>query len=236
MSNLINEMLINCVHLGHKSNLMNKLMKPYIVDIKSELSIINLEKTNSSFIKVLNIIKKLTIMNKIILIVCNKKYTKNLIKIASKSVNLPYVNKRWLGGTLTNFESFKNSVNRIEYLKSIIKMRKKIGIKKRYIYMYLKKIKSSRKLIIGIEKLKKIPDFIFIIDSKQNKNLILEAKKINIPVACVVDSDSSPLNIDFVIPGNDDSIKSISFYIRKIIEVIKKSRELVVLKKKNENR
>lgn len=106
----------------------------------------------------------------------------------------------------------------------MLRIKKKIKLKKRYMYMYSKKIKSARKLILGIEKLKKIPDFIFSIDSKHHKNLILESKKMKIPIACVVDSDSSPLNIDFVIPGNDDSIKSVSFYIKYVIKAINEAR------------
>lgn len=87
-------MLSYSVHLGHKSNLMNKLMKPYIINIKNELNIINLEKTALMFLKVIDIIKDLINYNKIILIVCTKKHTRNLIKFASKSINMPYVNQR----------------------------------------------------------------------------------------------------------------------------------------------
>lgn len=126
-----------------------------------------------------------------------------------------------MGGTLTNFNSLLYSVNRTNYLKKILRERKKIKLKKRYFYIYKKKIKTSKRLTDGIKNLKKLPDFIFTIDSKYHKNLISEANKMKIPISCVVDTDSSPLNINYVIPGNDDSFKSIYFFIKKIIITIK---------------
>ncbi|ALP70015.1 SSU ribosomal protein S2p (SAe) [Candidatus Nasuia deltocephalinicola] len=217
---IINEMLSNNIHLGHKKNLLNKSMELYILNLNDKIHIINLEITLRSLIKIKKLMGNLKKLNKKILIVCVEKNTREFVKKYSKKVNMPYVNKRWLGGGLTNFKTLKGSIDNMNYIKIILKDNK-FKIKKKRKRILKKKLKKLKSFLNGLKNLKNLPDYIFVINVKKNKNLIKESKKMKIPSIAVVDTNDSTKNIDYLIPGNDDSFKSIIFYIKKITSYIK---------------
>ncbi|WP_259286063.1 30S ribosomal protein S2 [Candidatus Nasuia deltocephalinicola] len=216
---IINKMLTNNVHLGHKKNLLDQSMKKFIININKKTHIINLEITLKSIKNISFILKNIKKNNKKFLIVCVEKKTTKIIRAASEKINMPFVCKRWLGGTFTNFKTLKITVNSINYLKMIIDDdNSKIKKKKKEIYK--KKFKKSMSFIEGLINMKTLPEYLFVINVKKNKNAIKEAKKMNITTIGIVDTNNSTKNIDYIIPGNDDSYKSIFFFIKKIVEII----------------
>ncbi|XXS36716.1 MAG: 30S ribosomal protein S2 [Candidatus Nasuia deltocephalinicola] len=216
---LINEMLINNVHIGHKKKLLNQSMKKFIININKKIYIINLEKTLEKLLIVSKILKDIKKENKKILFLCTEKKTKDVVKTAAESINMPYVNKRWLGGSFTNFKTLRISINKMNYIREILK-NKNFKMKKRKRRIYEKKLLRLESFFKGLEKLKNLPDYIFIIGLKKNKNAIKESKKMGIVSIGIVDTNNSSKNIDYIIPGNDDSFKSITFYIKKIVKII----------------
>ncbi|WP_259288666.1 30S ribosomal protein S2 [Candidatus Nasuia deltocephalinicola] len=215
----INEMLTNNVHLGHRKNLLNQSMKKFIININKKINIINLEITLKSLKNISFILKNAKKNNKKILIVCVEKKTIKIIKSASKKINMPFVCKRWLGGTFTNFKTLKTTVNNINYLKMIIDDNNS-KIKKKKKEIYKKKFNKSMSFLEGLINMKNLPEYLFVINVKKNKNALEEAKKMNISTIGLVDTNNSTKNIDYIIPGNDDSYKSIFFFIKKIVEII----------------
>ncbi len=216
---IINEMLTNNIHLGHRKNLLDQSMKKFIININKKISIINLEVTLKSLKNISLILKNAKKNNKKILIVCVEKKTIKIIKSASKKINMPFVCKRWLGGTFTNFRTLKTTINNINYLKMIID-NNNAKIKKKKKEMYKKKFKKSMSFLEGLINMKNLPEYLFVINVKKNKNALEEAKKMNISTIGLVDTNNSTKNIDYIIPGNDDSYKSIFFFIKKIVEII----------------
>ncbi|WP_259286307.1 30S ribosomal protein S2 [Candidatus Nasuia deltocephalinicola] len=216
---IINEMLTNNIHLGHKKNLLNQSMKKFIININKKIDIINLEITLKSLKNISYILKNVKKNNKKILIVCVEKKTIKIIKSASKKINMPFVCKRWLGGTFTNFKTLKTTVNNINYLKMMIDDNES-KIKKKKKEIYKKKFKKSMSFLEGLINMKDLPEYLFVINVKKNKNALEEAKKMNISTIGLVDTNNSTKNIDYIIPGNDDSYKSIFFFIKKIVKII----------------
>lgn len=216
---LINKMMSNNVHLGHKKNKLHYSMKNYVININKKIHIINLEITIKALYVVKNILKDVRKFNKKLLFICIEKKTKKIIKLLAKSVNMPYVNKRWLGGSLTNFKTLKNSIENMNYLKSILK-NKNFIMKKKKERLFKKKLKRKKSFLNGLIGLRKLPEYVFIINLKKHKNVLKETKKMNITSIAVIDSDNSTKNVDYIIPGNDDSYKSILFFLKKIVSFI----------------
>ncbi len=216
---IINEMLTNNIHLGHKKNLLNQCMKKFIININKKIDIINLEITLKSLKNISYVLKNIKKNNKKILIVCVEKKTIKIIKSASEKINMPFVCKRWLGGTFTNFRTLKTTVNNVNYLKIMIDDNES-KIKKKKKEIYKKKFKKSMSFLEGLINMKDLPEYLFVINVKKNKNALEEAKKMNISTIGLVDTNNSTKNIDYIIPGNDDSYKSIFFFIEKIVKII----------------
>ncbi|WP_259289704.1 30S ribosomal protein S2 [Candidatus Nasuia deltocephalinicola] len=216
---IINEMMTNNVHLGHKKNLMNQNMKKFIININKKVHIINLEITFKSLKNISIMLKNIKKNNKSFLIVCVEKKMKKIVKTIFKKMNNPFVCKRWLGGTFTNFETLKTTINNVNYLKIIVK-NKNNKLKKKKIETYKKKIKKSMSFLEGLINMKILPEYLFVINVKKNKNALEEAKKMNISTIGIVDTNNSTKNIDYLIPGNDDSYKSIFFFIKKIVKML----------------
>ena len=226
MHNLsLKEMIDAGVHFGHQTKYWNPKMKPFIFTTYKKLHIINLEKSVEQFNKALEYIDKISKNNSKILFVGTKRAARELIKKHAIDCDMPYVNTRWLGGTLTNFNTVKKSIEKLENLNSDINSNiSGDSMTKKEALVVKKQISKLDKNLSGIKKLTKVPDALFIIDTGYERIAIQEANKLNIPVIAIVDSNNSFDGVDYMIPGNDDSMSSINLFLTEVTKIIKNNR------------
>ena len=207
----IKQLLEAGVHLGHKTLRWNPKMKKFIFGEKNSIHIIDLTQTVVYFKNALSEVYKCISNGGKILIVSTKKQASEQIKILAKDTDQFYVNYRWLGGMLTNWNTIQNSIKRLKMLEDRLS-KEDTGFTKKEI---LKLTKEKEKLQIslgGIADMKKLPQMIFIIDTNIESIAVAEARKLNIPIVAILDTNSDPTNIQFPIPGNDDARRSINLY------------------------
>ncbi|MGR9072420.1 MAG: 30S ribosomal protein S2 [Gammaproteobacteria bacterium] len=207
------QMLEAGVHFGHQTRYWNPRMAPFIFGSRSSIHIINLEKTLPLFNDAMNYLGQMAANKGNILFVGTKKAARKAVAEEAKRCGMPYVNYRWLGGMLTNFKTIKKSINRLKELEAMkadgsihqrFSKKEALGIERE-----LEKLERS---LGGIKEMNGVPDALFILDVGYEKNAVNEAKKLGIPVIGIVDTNNSPDNIDYIIPGNDDSIRAIKLY------------------------
>ncbi|GDX84495.1 MAG: 30S ribosomal protein S2 [Methylococcaceae bacterium] len=207
------EMLEAGVHFGHQTRYWNPKMANYLFGSRSKIHIINLDKTLPLFNDAMNYLGQMSANKGTVLFVGTKKAARKVVAEQATLCGMPYVNHRWLGGMLTNFKTIKKSISRLkelEAMKADGSMHQRFG-KKEALGMERELEKLERSLG-GIKDMKGVPDVIFVLDVGYEKNAIAEAIKLGIPVVGIVDSNNSPDNIDYIIPGNDDSIRAIKLY------------------------
>jgi len=221
VSNLsIKEMINAGVHFGHQSKYWNPKMRPFIYTTFKKLHIINLEKSIVHFNNAKNFIEKITKNNSKILFVGTKRAARDIIAKYATQAKMPYVNIRWLGGMLTNFDTVKKSIQKLDNLNSQLNTALIDGLTKKETLVIKKQISKLEKNLSGIKHLETTPDALFVIDTRYEKIAIQEANKLNIPVIAVVDSNNSFDGVDYMIPGNDDSMSSIELFVKEITDII----------------
>ncbi len=212
----LEEMLQAGVHFGHQTKYWNPKMKPFIFGSRNKIHIINLEHTVEMIKPALKYIETLAQKNNKILFVGTKRTATKIIKDEATRCDMPYVNERWLGGMLTNYKTIRSSIKRLEDLLrqkedgTFAKITKKEGLK------IQRDIDRLQKSIGGITEMGGLPDALFIIDVNRESIAVSEASKMGIPIVGIVDTNSNPDGIDYVIPGNDDSIRSIALFARAV--------------------
>jgi len=210
------------VHLGHRVSEVYPKNAPFLQGIKGSIHIIDLEKTKSKLEEALKFIEKLVSENKTILLVGTKIQIRDLVRKTAEECSVPYINQRWLGGTFTNFETIKK---RIKYFKEL-KEKKNKGELEKYTKkeraVFERELQKLEKKFKGIENMESLPDAVFILDMKNNISAVEEAKRKNIKVIALVDTDANPLLADYPIPANDDAITSVQYFLTKFEEVIKR--------------
>jgi len=194
-------------------------MKPFIFGEKNSVHIIDLSQTLELLNKALLEMHKCASARGKILFVSTKKQASEIVANVAKETNNFYVNHRWLGGMLTNWNTINQSIKRLKRIEEDLKLEDTGFTKKELIKMSMEKDKLERSLG-GISNMKKLPDMIFVIDTNIESLAVLEGKKLGIPIVAIVDSNSNPENIDFPIPGNDDARRSISLYCDLIQKTI----------------
>ena len=212
----IKDLLQAGVHFGHQQRFWNPKMDEFIFDTRKKISIINLELTQEHLSAAASKVEDICSKGNKILFVGTKRSASKTIKEEASQIGLPYVDKRWLGGTLTNWKTIRGSIRRlidIEEMMSSGRIEKLIKKEAVEIQKEYTKLQAS---VGGIKDMKGLPDAIFVIDVKYEKIAVLEAKKMGIPVIALVDTNSDPDGIDTIIPGNDDAIRSIRL-ITKVI-------------------
>ena len=215
------QMLEAGVHFGHQTRYWNPKMATYLFGSRNKIHIIDLEKTLPMFNDAMNYLGQMTANKGTILFVGTKKAARKVVAEEAKRCGMPYVNHRWLGGMMTNFKTIKKSINRLkelEAMKADGTLHQRFG-KKEALGMERELEKLERSLG-GIKDMKGVPDVIFILDVGYEKNAISEAKKLGIPVVGIVDSNNSPEKIDYVIPGNDDSIRAVKLYCESVSSAV----------------
>ena len=212
----IKDLLQAGVHFGHQKRFWNPKMDEFIYDTRKKISIIDLELTQEHLSAAASKVEDICSKGNKILFVGTKRSASKTIKEEASKIGLPYVDKRWLGGTLTNWKTIRGSIRRlidIEEMMSSGRIEKLIKKEAVEIQKEYTKLQAS---VGGIKDMKGLPDAIFVIDVKYEKIAVLEAKKMGIPVIALVDTNSDPDGIDTIIPGNDDAIRSIRL-ITKVI-------------------
>jgi len=219
------QMLEAGVHFGHQTRYWSPKMAPYIFGERNNIHIFNLEKSLPALQDAANYLGKIASKNGKVLFVGTKRAARDAITDASKACNMPYVNRRWSGGMMTNFKTVKVSVKRLLELEamqqdgSLERLSKKeaLGLQREY--------EKLERGMGGIKNMERLPDALFIVDVGHEKIAITEAKKLGIPVVAIVDSNNTPDGVDYVIPGNDDAIRAIQLYSSVISAAIEDGRK-----------
>ncbi|MBA2873964.1 30S ribosomal protein S2 [Thermaerobacillus caldiproteolyticus] len=213
------------VHFGHQTRRWNPKMKKYIFTERNGIYIIDLQKTVKKVEEAYNFVKELAANGGKILFVGTKKQAQDSVKEEAERSGMFYVNQRWLGGTLTNFETIQK---RIKRLKEIEKMEED-GIfdvlPKKEVIRLKKEQERLEKFLGGIKEMKQLPDALFVIDPRKERIAVAEARKLNIPVIGIVDTNCDPDEIDYVIPANDDAIRAVKLLTSKIADAILEAKQ-----------
>ena len=221
----LEEMLQAGVHFGHQTKYWNPKMENHIFGVRDKIHIINLEHTVEMIKPAMKFIESVAAKNNKILFVGTKRTATDIIKNEAVRCSMPYVNERWLGGMLTNYKTIRSSITRLENLLrqkedgTFSKLTKKEGLK------IQRDIDRLQKSIGGVTEMGGLPDALFIIDVKREAIAVSEASKMGIPIVGIVDSNSNPEGIDYVIPGNDDSIRSIALFTEAVADACLKGSE-----------
>jgi small subunit ribosomal protein S2 len=194
-------------------------MAPYIYGHRNKIHIINLEKTQPLFADAMKFARQLASRRGTILMVGTKRQAREVIAMEAKRSGMPFVDQRWLGGMLTNFKTVKGSLKKLKDMKAQVEAGNEIRIKKEAL-MFQRDLAKLEKDIGGIQDMNALPDALFVIDVGYHKIAVAEAKKLGIPIIGIVDSNHSPVGIDYVIPGNDDSSKAVALYARAVADAV----------------
>ncbi len=197
------------VHFGHQTRRWNPKMAEYIFTERNGIYIINLQKTVKKVIEAYNFIKEVAESGEEILFVGTKKQAQDSIKEEAERVGMYYVNARWLGGMLTNFKTIRKRIDRLNQLEKMEADGTFDLLPKKEVAKLNLEIEKLDKYLGGIKDMKKLPGALFVVDPRKEKNAILEAKKLGIPVVAIVDTNCDPDEVDYVIPGNDDAIRAV---------------------------
>jgi len=216
----VRDMLQSGVHFGHQTRRWNPKMKPYIYGPRNGIYIINLDVTKKLFDKACNFVTEEIKGGGSVLFVGTKRQAQDIIREEAGRCGMYYVDHRWLGGMLTNFQTIKNSIDR---LKSIESMKADGSINrfpKKEILLMEKELVKLERNVGGIKDMRGLPSVVFVVDPKKESIAVCEAKKLGIPVVAITDTNCDPDDVDFIIPGNDDAIRSIRLLSSHVAEAI----------------
>lgn len=222
----IRELLEAGVHFGHQTKRWNPKMKKYIFGARNGIYIIDLQQTVKLFKEAHDFIKDIAAEGKDVLFVGTKKQASEALYEEASRAEMFYVENRWLGGMLTNFQTIKNNINRFHFLNSIENDGTLENYPKKEQSKMLKEKEKLEFAIGGISNMKRLPSAIFIIDPKNEAIAVKEGKRLGIPIVAVVDTNCDPDAIDYVIPGNDDAIRSIRLFTSRIADACIEGRQI----------
>ena len=214
------DMLAAGVHFGHQTRFWNPKMAPYIFGARNKIHIVNLEQTLPALTEALGYVRGLAARRNKVLFVGTKRAAAKVIREQAERVGMPFVDQRWLGGMLTNYKTIRQSIRRLTELETqsqdgtFEKLTKKEALQKR------RMMEKLEKSLGGIKNMGGLPDAIFVVDVMHEHIAVSEANKLGIPVVGIVDTNSDPEGVDYVIPGNDDAIRAIRLYVTSIADAI----------------
>ena len=197
------------VHFGHQTRRWNPKMAPYIYTERNGIYIIDLQKTVKKLEEAYAFVRQLSENGQTLLFVGTKKQAQEAIKDEAARCGQYYVNARWLGGMMTNFKTMRTRIDRLNQLKTMQADGTFDMLPKKEVIKHLGEIEKLEKYLGGVKEMKKLPAALFIVDPRKERNAIAEARKLNIPIVAIVDTNCDPDEIDYVIPGNDDAIRAI---------------------------
>ena len=213
------------VHFGHQTRKWNPKMSKYIFNSRNDIHIINLEDTVVLIDKAYDYIKSVASEGKTILFVGTKKQAQKAIEDEAKRCGMYYINSRWLGGTLTNFKTIRSRVERLNKLDNMEKVGEFNLLPKKEVIKLKAERDKLEKNLGGIKEMTKLPDVLFVVDTKKEHIAVQEAKSLGIPVVALLDTNCDPEPIDYVIPGNDDAIRAVSLIAGAMANAVIEAKE-----------
>lgn len=223
------DMLKAGVHFGHQTRYWNPKMGKYIFGARNKIHIINLEKTLPMFNDAMAVVEKIASGKNKILFVGTKRSASKIISEQATRCNMPYVDHRWLGGMLTNYKTIRDSIKRLRDLEAQAADGTFEKLTKKEALMRTRDLEKLERSIGGIKNMGGLPDAMFVVDVDHERIAISEANKLGIPVIGIVDTNSSPDGVDYIIPGNDDAIRAVQLYLNAAADSIKTARELDIV-------
>lgn len=218
------QMLEAGLHFGHQTRRWNPKMRPYIYGPRNGIYIINLDATMRMFRKACSYISETAATGGSILFVCTKRQSQAVIREQAERCGMFYVNHRWLGGMMTNFQTIRNSVERLKRIEAMQKDGSINRFPKHEILQIEKERVKLERNVGGIKDMRKLPDVLFIIDPRKEEIAVDEAKKLGIPVVALTDTNCDPDGVDYMIPGNDDAIRAVRLISSLIAEAVLEGR------------
>ena len=220
------DLLAAGLHFGHETKWWNPRMRPYIYGSRSGIHIVDLNQTLPLFRAALDFISRLGAEGKTILFVGTKRQAQEVIAAEASRVNAFYVNHRWLGGLLTNFQTIRKSIAKFQELRQITENADLGGFSNKAWSRLDKRRRRMEKTLVGIEQMERLPDAVCIVDPKNEMIAVQEARKLRIPIVAIVDTDCDPDLIDYVIPGNDDALRAIQLFASRIAAAFEDGRQV----------
>jgi small subunit ribosomal protein S2 len=214
------DMLKAGVHFGHKTSLWNPKMAGYIYAQRNNIHILDLEKTKAKLSLALSFAKEVAARGGIILFVGTKRQAKDVVKKAAESCGMPYVVTRWLGGMFTNFRTIQKTIKKMERYEKMIQDGEIKKYTKKEQLMIAREVEKMKLFFSGFKDVKKLPDAVFVLDVKYDHIPVEEARQSKVKVVGLVDTNSDPSKVDYIIPSNDDAIKVIEFMANAMAEAI----------------
>ncbi|MDT0497266.1 30S ribosomal protein S2 [Algiphilus sp. W345] len=219
------------VHFGHRTRYWNPRMEPYIFGERNKVHIINLERTLPMLKDACNYASRLAASGGRILFVGTKRAAREAIETEAARCDMPYISQRWLGGTLTNFKTVKQSIKRLTEMEKQVEDGSITRLVKKEQLNFQREIEKLRRSLGGIKQMQSLPDCLFVIDTGYEKIAIQEAKKLGIPIIAVVDTNNDPSPVDSVVPGNDDATRAIRLYTQVLADSIIEGRSSVTTRR-----
>ncbi len=216
----IREMLEAGVHFGHQTDRWHPKMKPYIYTARNGIHIINLKLTVEMFDKAYEVVRDVIASGESIIFVGTKKQAQDVVREQAERTEMYYVINRWLGGTLTNFRTIRQSIEKFNELQKMAEEGTYNVRTKKEVLKLEKKRQRMAKNFSGIASMTKLPGILFLVDPEKDHNAVLEAKKLGIPVVALCDTNVNPELIDYPIPANDDAVRSIKLFVSKIADAV----------------
>ena len=213
------------VHFGHQTRRWNPKMAPYIYTERNGIYIVDLQKTVRKLEEAYNFVRSLAENGQSLLFVGTKKQAQEAIREEATRCGQFYVNARWLGGMMTNFKTMRTRVDRLNQLKTMQEDGTFDMLPKKEVMKHLGEIAKLEKYLGGVTEMKKLPGALFVVDPRKERNAINEARKLNIPIVAIVDTNCDPDEIDYVIPGNDDAIRAIKLISSVMANAIQEGKQ-----------
>lgn len=220
------ELLEAGVHFGHQTQRWNPKMKPYIYGARNGIYVLDLRKTTDLLDKAYEIVREFSARNKNILFVGTKRQAADVVAEEATRAGAYYINRRWLGGLMTNFETIRGRVNKLRELEDFISSGHAEKLPKKEIAQLQRQLNKLSKTLGGIKDMRGLPDLIFVVDQQKELIAIQEANKLNIPVICLADTNANPEGINYIIPGNDDAIRSVKLIASKLADAVLEGKTL----------
>ncbi len=218
------ELLEAGVHFGHQKRYWNPKMAPYIYGVRNGIHIIHLEKTLPLFREALAFLEEVAANGGVVLFVGTKRTASEAVTEEASRCSMPFVNQRWIGGTLTNFKTIRGSVERLKELERMRDEGLLAQYTKKEALRLMRELEKLERALGGIKEMDALPDALFVIDVSYEETAVREAKKLRIPIVAVVDTNGDPEGIDYPIPGNDDAIRANRLYCHKVSTAILEGR------------
>jgi len=222
----LKELLEAGVHFGHQTKRWNPKMAKFIFGEKNDIYIIDLQKTVKKFSEACNFVRKTVAQGEPILFVGTKRQSQDIIEEEAKRCGMFYVNQRWLGGMLTNFMTIKKSIDKLKRLETAREDGTYERLPKKEVIKLEKERLHLEKNLGGIKMMNSLPGAIYVVDTRKEQTAVLEANRLGIPVVAIVDTNCNPDEVDFIVPGNDDAIRSIRLITSRIADAVIEGRQL----------